>query len=165
LFGPTAKWLVAVLGYLSCFASINIYIQGFARLIWSMAREGKLPPSLAVLTARGAPLRALGLVLAICLLCITLIIWLRLPLDELIRYANGNFVLVYLLCMAAGWRLLGGVGKGLAGVSVLLCALVLVALATQVLYAVVLSLGYGGFSLWRRHLRRSRQQDALPVAK
>ncbi|WP_139460041.1 L-methionine/branched-chain amino acid transporter [Aeromonas veronii] len=165
LFGPTAKWLVAVLGYLSCFASINIYIQGFARLIWSMAREGKLPPSLAVLTARGAPLRALTLVLAICLLCITLIIWLRLPLDELIRYANGNFVLVYLLCMAAGWRLLGGVGKGLAGISVLLCVLVLVALATQVLYAVVLSLGYGGFSLWRRHLRRSRQQDALPVAK
>ncbi|MGL5504075.1 MAG: L-methionine/branched-chain amino acid transporter, partial [Aeromonas veronii] len=165
LFGPTAKWLVAVLGYLSCFASINIYIQGFARLIWSMAREGKLPPSLAVLTARGAPLRALTLVLAICLLCITLIIWLRLPLDELIRYANGNFVLVYLLCMAAGWRLLGGVGKGLAGISVLLCALVLVALATQVLYAVVLSLGYGGFSLWRRHLRRSRQQDVLPVAK
>ena len=39
------------------------------------------------------------------------------------------------------------------------------ALASQVLYAVVLSLGYGGFSLWRRHLRRSRQQDALPVAK
>ena len=56
-------------------------------------------------------------------------------------------------------------GKGLAGISVLLCALVLVALATQVLYAVVLSLGYGGFSLWRRHLRRNRQQVALPVAK
>ena len=54
LFGPTAKWLVAVLGYLSCFASINIYLQGFARLIWSMAREGKLPVSLARLTARGA---------------------------------------------------------------------------------------------------------------
>ncbi|MFB2903013.1 L-methionine/branched-chain amino acid transporter, partial [Aeromonas veronii] len=52
-----------------------------------------------------------------------------------------------------------------AGVSVLLCALVLVALSTQVLYAVVLSLGYGGVSLWRRHLRRSRQQDALPLAK
>ncbi|KRW08097.1 hypothetical protein AO745_06445 [Aeromonas veronii] len=49
--------------------------------------------------------------------------------------------------------------------NVLLCALVLVALATQVLYAVVLSLGYGCFSLWRRHLRRSRQQDVLPVAK
>ncbi|PTT49971.1 L-methionine/branched-chain amino acid transporter, partial [Aeromonas sp. HMWF015] len=48
---------------------------------------------------------------------------------------------------------------------VLLCALVLAALASQVLYAVVLSLGYGCFSLWRRHLRRSRQQDALPLVK
>ncbi|HAU4914036.1 TPA: amino acid permease, partial [Aeromonas hydrophila] len=165
LFGPTAKWLVAVLGYLSCFASINIYLQGFARLIWSMAREGKLPVSLARLTARGAPLRALSLVLAICLVCITLIIWLRLPLDELIRYANGNFVLVYLLCMAAGWRLLSGVGKGLAGVSVLLCALVLVALASQVLYAVVLSLGYGCFSLWRRRRRRSASNEGVCAIK
>ena len=34
----------------------------------------------------------------------------------------------------------------MAGLSVLLCTLVLLALATQVLYAVVLSLGYGGFS-------------------
>jgi amino acid efflux transporter len=48
LFGPTAKWLVAVLGYLSCFASINIYLQGFARLIWSMARRANCrSPSLA----------------------------------------------------------------------------------------------------------------------
>ncbi|MNT62785.1 Inner membrane protein YjeH [compost metagenome] len=83
-----------------------------------------------------------------------MILWLRLPLDELIRYANGNFVLVYLLCMAAGWRLLGGVGKGLAGLSVLLCLAVLVALASEVLYALLLSAGYGLFSLWRRHRRR-----------
>ncbi|PJG59547.1 L-methionine/branched-chain amino acid transporter [Aeromonas cavernicola] len=158
LFGPTAKWLVAILGYLSCFASINIYLQGFARLIWSMAREGKLPPSLAQLSARGAPLAALGLVLGICVVAGSLSLWLQLPLDELIRYANGNFVLVYLLCMAAGWRLLSGIGKGLAGLSVLLCLLVLVALSYQLLYAVLLGAGYGGVSLLRRYLRRQRQQ-------
>ena len=79
-----------------------------------MAREGKLPVSLARLTARGA---AAGLESGARYLS-----GLHHPdhlvataLDELIRYANGNFVLVYLLCMAAGWRLLGGVGKGLAG--------------------------------------------------
>ncbi len=165
LFGPTAKWLVAALGYLSCFASINIYLQGFARLIWSMAREGKLPVSLSRLSARGAPLHALAWVLAICFVSITLILWLRLPLDALIRYANGNFVLVYLLCMAAGWRLLSGTGKGLAGLSVLLCTLVLLALATQVLYAVVLSLGYGGFSLWRRRRRRSASDEGVCAIK
>ncbi|MGY3865381.1 L-methionine/branched-chain amino acid transporter [Aeromonas bivalvium] len=163
LFGPTAKWLVAILGYLSCFASINIYLQGFARLIWSMAREGKLPASLATLSARGAPVRALGWVIVVCVLSITLILYWTLPLDTLIRYANGNFVLVYLLCMAAGWRLLTGGGKWLAGVSVLLCLAVLVALASQVLYAVLLSLGYGGFSLWRRRRRRMLAGDVCAI--
>ena len=103
--------------------------------------------------------------LAICFVSITLILWLRLPLDALIRYANGNFVLVYLLCMAAGWRLLSGTGKGLAGLSVLLCTLVLLALATQVLYAVVLSLGYGCFSLWRRRRRRSASDEGVCAIK
>lgn len=154
LFGPTAKWLVAILGYLSCFASINIYLQGFARLIWSMAREGKLPASLATLSTRGAPVRALCLVLAICVASITLILWWRLPLDTLIRYANGNFVLVYLLCMAAGWRLLIGSGKWLAGLSALLCAAVMVALAAEGIYALLLTLGYGLFALWRRRCRQ-----------
>ncbi|MFM4649714.1 L-methionine/branched-chain amino acid transporter [Aeromonas bivalvium] len=163
LFGPTAKWLVAILGYLSCFASINIYLQGFARLIWSMAREGKLPASLATLSARGAPVRALGWVIVVCVLSITLILYWTLPLDTLIRYANGNFVLVYLLCMAAGWRLLTGGGKWLAGVSVLLCLAVLVALASQVLYAVLLSLGYGCFSLWRRRRRRMLAGDVCAI--
>jgi amino acid efflux transporter len=154
LFGPTAKWLVAILGYLSCFASINIYLQGFARLIWSMAREGKLPASLATLSTRGAPVRALCLVLGICVASITLILWWRLPLDTLIRYANGNFVLVYLLCMAAGWRLLAGGGKWLAGLSALLCAAVMVALAAEGIYALLLTLGYGLFALWRRRCRQ-----------
>ena len=85
------------------------HLQGFARLIWSMARGGKLPTSLSrlsgpwrpqcpVLGARHLPRLHHPDPLP------------RLPLDALIRYANGNFVLVYLLCMAAGWRLLGGLG-------------------------------------------------------
>ncbi|MFM4701916.1 L-methionine/branched-chain amino acid transporter [Aeromonas bivalvium] len=163
LFGPTAKWLVAILGYLSCFASINIYLQGFARLIWSMAREGKLPASLATLSARGAPVRALGWVIAVCVLSITLILYWTLPLDTLIRYANGNFVLVYLLCMAAGWRLLTGGGKWLAGVSTLLCLGIMVALAAEGIYALLLTLGYGCFSLWRRRRRRMLAGDVCAI--
>ncbi|MGE6106528.1 L-methionine/branched-chain amino acid transporter [Aeromonas sobria] len=166
LFGPTAKWLVAILGYLSCFASINIYLQGFARLIWSMAREGKLPASLATLSARGAPVRALGWVIAVCVLSITLILYWTLPLDTLIRYANGNFVLVYLLCMAAGWRLLTGGGKWLAGVSTLLCLGIMVALAAEGIYALLLTLGYGLFVWWRRRGRRGASRGpAIEVSK
>ena len=162
LLGPTAKWLVAVLGYLSCFASINIYLLGFARLIWSLAEEGKLPRGLARLSIRGTPIRALLCVLGVCVLAISLIFWLRLPLDSLIRYANGNFILVYLLCMAAGWRLLPGIGRGLAGLGVLLCLLVLVALASEALYALLLAVGYGGYRLWHRRHLGAQQNTILP---
>ncbi|MGL4207524.1 MAG: L-methionine/branched-chain amino acid transporter, partial [Aeromonadaceae bacterium] len=142
LFGPSAKVVTAVLGYLSCFASINIYLQGFSRLIWSMAEEGKLPKPLAKRSARGAPLRALFCVVTVSLLATTLSLWADLSLDQLIRYANGNFVLVYLLSMLAGWRLLPGMGRYLAALSTLLCLAVFLALAEQALYALLLGAGY-----------------------
>ena len=86
------------------------------------------------------------------------------------------FILLAVLIFSISWvqsyfppertrRLLGGMGKGLAGVSVLLCAAVLVALASQVLYAVVLSVGYGCFSLWRRRRRRTRATENICAIK
>ncbi|MFC3914760.1 L-methionine/branched-chain amino acid transporter [Pseudaeromonas sharmana] len=149
-YGEPALWLAALLGYLSCFASINIYLQGFARLLWSMAEEGKLPSGLAVRSRRGAPVRALLCVLAVCALAVSLGSHWQLSLATLIRYANGNFVLIYLFCMVAGWRLLSGVWRWLALLSALLCALVLCTLGQSLLYALTLGGLYGGVGLlWR----------------
>jgi len=138
LLGENARVLVTVLGYLACFASMNVYVQGFARLIWSLADEGRLPASLAVRNRHGVPGRALLLVVASCALCALVATALTLSVDDLIRYANGNFVLIYLLSMAAGWVLLRGIWRLLAGVSAVLCALVLVMLGSDALYAVAL---------------------------
>ena len=113
-YGPGARWVAAMLGYLSCFASINIYLQGFARLLWSLAEEGKLPAALAVRSSQGAPLRALLCVLIVCAVAASVGAHWQLSLDNLIRYANGNFVLIYLLCMLAGARLLHGRWRMLA---------------------------------------------------
>lgn len=138
LLGERARVLVAVLGYLACFASMNVYIQGFARLIWSLAEEGRLPASLAVRNRQGVPGKALLLVVISCALCAVLSATLKLSVDDLIRYANGNFVLIYLFSMAAGWVLLRGIWRLLAGLSTLLCAAVLVMLGSDALYAVAL---------------------------
>lgn len=138
LLGEQARALVAVLGYLACFASMNVYIQGFARLIWSLAEEGRLPASLAVRNCQGVPGKALLLVVISCALCAVLSATLKLSVDDLIRYANGNFVLIYLFSMAAGWVLLRGIWRLLAGLSTLLCAAVLVMLGSDALYAVAL---------------------------
>lgn len=138
LLGERARVLVAVLGYLACFASMNVYIQGFARLIWSLAEEGRLPATLAVRNLQGVPGKALLLVVICCALCTVLSATLQLSVDDLIRYANGNFVLIYLLSMAAGWVLLRSIWRLLAGLSTLLCAAVLTMLGNDALYAVTL---------------------------
>lgn len=148
LLGDQARWLVAVIGYLACFASINVYVQGFARLIWSLADEGKLPAAVASLNRHGVPARALLLVVVICALCAVLARALQLSVDDLIRYANGNFILVYLLSMAAGVVLLRGIWRGIAAISTLLCALVLLALGQEALYALGLLALFALLSYW-----------------
>ncbi|WPC04171.1 L-methionine/branched-chain amino acid transporter [Pseudomonas benzenivorans] len=135
LLGSEARWLSALVGYLACFASMNVYIQGFARLLWSLADEGKLPGGLARRNEHGVPARALLLVVLGCALCATLAWSLSLSLDQLIRYANGNFVLIYLLSMAAGAVLLEGLWRWLAAFSTLLCSLVLAMLGLEAWYA------------------------------
>lgn len=135
LLGPQAKLLVTVVGYLACFASMNVYVQGFARLIWSLADEGKLPAALARRNRHGVPGTALLLVVLACALCAVGAAVLQLSTDELIRYANGNFVLVYLLSMAAGVVLLRGVWRIVAALAGLLCAAVLAMLGADAYYA------------------------------
>lgn len=149
LFGEHARWAAALVGYLACFASINIYVQGFARLLWSLADEGKLPAGLARRNRHGAPFTALAWVIGACVLCV-MVAWLfRLPLEVLIRYANGNFILVYLLAMVAGVKLLSGVYRGLALLGSLLCLGVFVSLGMEAAYALVLGAGFIGWRCWR----------------
>ncbi|UVE16828.1 L-methionine/branched-chain amino acid transporter [Pseudomonas sp. LS44] len=156
LLGDRARWLVATVGYLACFASINVYIQGFARLIWSLAEEGKLPAPLERRNRHGVPARALLLVVLCCAVCAVIAGLLDLSVDHLIRYANGNFVVIYLLSMAAGWVLLRGVWRWLAGLSTLLCALVLLALGSDAGYALGLLAVLALLDRW--HSARSRRR-------
>ncbi|BES83692.1 L-methionine/branched-chain amino acid transporter [Pectobacterium araliae] len=148
LFGQHALWIACFVGYLACFASVNIYTQGFARLVWSQAPKGS---ALAKLSAGQAPVNALSIVVACCLVCCLLIYWLRLPLDILIVYANGIFVLIYLLCMLAGWRLLKGRAKVMAAIGSLLCCALLLMIGWKSLYALIM-LAVLWLFLPRRHV-------------
>jgi len=165
LWGDGVSWLAALIGYLACFASINIYLQGFARLIWSLADEGKLPPALAARNSHGAPARALTLVVVSCSFFALLFWWRSTSIAELIRYANGNFVLVYLLSMASGCVLLKGIWRLLAAISTLLCSLTLAMLGLQMLYGLgILALFLVLGRLWPRGLITAMRRTgaALP---
>jgi len=144
LFGVKALWVACVIGYLACFASLNIYIQSFARLVWSQARY-KPESRLARLSKRQLPMNALNAVLGCCVLSSLGIYLLDINLDALIIYANGIFIMIYLLCMLAGCRLLKDRYKALAVVGGVLCLLLLAMVGWKSLYAIVMLAGLWAF--------------------
>ncbi|WP_058912471.1 L-methionine/branched-chain amino acid transporter [Entomohabitans teleogrylli] len=149
LFGVNALWIACVIGYLACFASLNIYIQSFARLVWSQAQYKPHSP-LARLSGRHLPLNALYAVLACCTLSTIGIYVLEMDLEALIVYANGIFIMIYLLCMLAGCRLLKGRYRLLAIVGGVLCLLLLAMVGWKSLYALIVLAGLWAFLPRRR---------------
>lgn len=138
LFGQGALWVACIIGYLACFASINIYSQSFSRLMWSQAKQHSPDGWIARLSANQAPVNALTLVQICCLLFTVMVFIMDLSLDMLLVYANGIFILVYFLCMLAGCRLLARGAKMMAVVGSLLSLLLLVMIGWKSLYALAM---------------------------
>jgi hypothetical protein len=90
-------------------------------------------------------------------LCIYL---LDINLDALIVYANGIFIMIYLLCMLAGCRLLRGRYRLLAVVGSILCLLLLAMVGWKSLYALVMLAVLWLFLPKRRLAEVSRPEQA-----
>ncbi len=140
LFGTKALWVASVVGYLACFASLNIYLQSFARLVWSQAQH-KPTSWLGQLSPRRVPANALTLVIGACVVSTLLARLLNIDLAALIIYGNGIFIVIYLLCMVAGMRLLKGQYRVLAAIGAVLCLLLLAMVGLKSLYAIVVLVG------------------------
>jgi amino acid efflux transporter len=78
------------------------------------------------------------MVLGCCVLSTLCIYALNINLEALIIYANGIFIMIYLLCMLAGCRLLKGRFRGLAVIGGLLCLLLLAMVGLKSLYAIIM---------------------------
>ena len=123
--------------------------------MWSQALD-KPENRLARLSKRQLPLNALNAVLGCCVVSTLCIYALKINLDALIVYANGIFIMIYLLCMLAGCRLLKGRYKALAVVGGLLCLLLLAMVGWKSLYAIVMLAGLWVFLPKRGALPEAR---------
>lgn len=141
LFGQKALWIFCLIGYLACFASVNIYSQSFARLIWAQASEDYPTSRLAKLSVRQTPFFALSVVIACSLVSLFATHFFSISLHNLLEYANGVFVLIYLLAMIAAIKLLNGKMKILAGISTIICIGLLFVIGYKSLYAVAIFIG------------------------
>ncbi|MDF2155349.1 L-methionine/branched-chain amino acid transporter [Vibrio sp. CAU 1672] len=159
LFGDGLKWLISLIGFAACFASINLYTQSLARMVWAQAREHRPNDPIARLSVRGVPANATLLVGSILLVSCLIGSLSGLNLEFFLKLANGIFVLVYLLSMLSAVKLLQGIGRVLAGVSLLLCSGVFICLGWSMLYAitifVVLSLP------WKQWRKKNQTETTL----
>ncbi len=154
LFGVNFKLVISIVGFSACFASVNLYTQSLARMVWAQFRENKPSSRLAKVSERGVPANATVAIGGVILLSCIFGELSGLDLEFFLTLANGIFVLIYLLAMLAATKLLTGVGRYLALGSLVLCTLVFVCLGWSTLYALsvflLLSLP------WRRWFRRAR---------
>ena len=136
LFGVEFKTLISIIGFAACFASVNLYTQSLSRMLWAQAREYSPNSALSRLSIRGVPAHATLAVGAVVAVSCVIGEMSGLDLEFFLKLANGIFVLIYLLAMLAAYKLLSGLSRRLAGVSLLLCSAVFICLGWSMLYAV-----------------------------
>lgn len=159
IFGSGLTTLISIVGFFACFASINLYTQSLSRMVWAQAREYRPKSAIARISIRGVPANATlavgGVLLASCLLGELS----GLDLEFFLKLANGIFVLVYLLAMFAAYKLLTGIHKVLATISLVLCSAVFICLGWSMLYAlsifILLSLP------WSKLVKRQQPKTEL----
>lgn len=137
LFGPQATWIISIVGFLACFATINLYTQSLARMIWSLAREYRPESPVARVSVKGVPTIATLIVGATLAVSCVFGYLSGIDIDIFLTLANGIFVVIYLFAMWSAVRLLSGWRKNLAILSLILCVLVLLSIGLAMIYAIV----------------------------
>lgn len=105
--GRGGELLVGLLGFLIAYGTIHTYVAGFSRLVYAEARAGNLPAWLHQLHPRyRTPTRVLWLHLVPWGAVMVWVYATGLRLQALIAWPSAIFITLYILAMAAGFRLL-----------------------------------------------------------
>jgi len=136
LMGKSSRVFIATICFLTCFATVNLYILSFSRMMYSMSENGIIFKCFSKLSNRNVPLNALLL----CYFCVFATIAIKfafnVKLGELILYANSVFVSLYFLASIAGVVLLNGAKRYLAIISTIFCLLIYISLGYQAFYVI-----------------------------
>lgn len=138
LLGGNGALVIGILGIAGGLASVNVYVAGLSRLIWSFSREGVLPKYFSQQNQYDVPARALATLLSVMALALTLRFIFDLDLEKLIAWCNGVFVIMYLGSMLAAFRLLAKQHHVMVWFSCLFCLIMIWGLGWQMLYAIIM---------------------------
>lgn len=132
--------MVNLVGFCTCFISVSLYFVGFSRLLQSMAKQQQIHSVFSRVNKHNVAFLGLSFAVVLCLSMLIISHLLNLQIDNLIAYANGLFILIYLAAGIAGAKLLTGKGKWIAVLASIICAVLFIALGKEMIFAVALTL-------------------------
>lgn len=101
-----------VLGLFIITGTVNAYTTGMSRVIFSVAKEGGLPGSIARIHPRtGVPHLSIALLSGLSMITLVASYFLITDLQTALLIPSGAAILVYVIGSASGIRLLKGVGR------------------------------------------------------
>jgi amino acid efflux transporter len=144
-FGSYGKFLIAVLGSMTCFASANIYIASSSRLLYALSRRGYLPSKFSKLNEKHVPHVSLISVSICVAVTLMLMLFYGEIVEELVLLSNTVFIVIYIIGSLSGIFLLD---KKLYSAVSLICrdnliAIIAIAVAYTILRSSFLIVGAG----------------------
>ncbi len=123
-FPKYGKAFLAIIGFLICLIAVNLYVASSVRLLSSYAKK-KLSSRLSLLLVT----------LAITTTTVIKILF-DVPIDTLILYANGVFVVIYFFVALSGVILLRNKDRIIALCAVFMLSVIIVGIGFNMVYAV-----------------------------
>ena len=135
--------------------TVNAYTTGMSRVIYSVAKEGGLPRSMARIHSKTlVPHRSLALLSGFSLVTLTISYFLNIDLQTALLIPSGAAILVYVVGSAAGVRLLKGPKRVLFSWISLAVSLVMMPFVGPVLAVSLVVMLFGLFYRRLREIRR-----------
>ena len=144
VFGRLAGPIVGLGGFLLTFPTVNAYMAGMSRLAAALGRRRQVPPWFGVLS-NGIPRRALLAISLVYVASMVALLTTHLDIAHVLLLPAANFIIIYVLSMAAAVRLLPGRGRQLAIIAMVSCAVVLPFLRLVLLWPLAIALAAVGY--------------------
>jgi amino acid efflux transporter len=139
VFGPFTAPLVGLGGFLLSFPTINAYMAGMSRLAATLAQRDHLPAWLGVMSDT-TPRRALIAIALSYVVSVVALLSLHLDIARVLPLPAANFILIYIISMAAAARLLSSAYRYLAIIALICCTGVLLFLGPVLLWPAAIAL-------------------------
>ena len=152
--GSSGRYFVGITGFITCFITVNMYVLSCSRLIYSMSTNKILFNWFSRITSRGQLPNALSGTIFLISSTVIFKYFFQIELENLILYANGVFILIYLLTSVAGVYLLQGYKRLMSIMSAIFCFCLLLIIGRMAIWAIFVGL----FSIFYEYVidRRSK---------